>query len=515
MQNFGEDVFDQVDNKILSLVETIRRRPGWTAYRLYIDDPSSLESFGLLPADPGNAWQIKLRIADFDQALAQRSEMIGAILIVGADNVVPFHRLPNPVDDDDEIILSDNPYATTDENYFAPEWPTGRLPTGKSPDLLLELLDNAIQEHKISIQRVGFWTRLRIWLHMRLERFFRRKPRSLGYTASIWRKASLAVYKSIGEPSSLLTSPPAQADSLPALALRPLRLSYFNLHGLEDAPEWFGQRDPLMDQGPGPDFPIALRPQDVIDSGNAPKVVFTEACYGGNIQGKSIETALCLKFLSSGTRTVVGSTKISYGSVTPPLIAADLLGRFFWNQLNQRIPSGEALRRAKLMLAAEMHRRQGYLDGEDQKTLISFVLYGDPLYNPSLRIARPGQKVIVRRTTRPQRMKTVCALGLEESSPDKLEANDFERVKSIVSQYLPGMVDAKCRIHPQPFYGCDGENHECPSHQIGIKRLAAGEHSSRVFTFAKHVRDGDHRHPHFARLTIDPHGKVLKFSVSR
>ena len=86
--------------------------------------------------------------------------------------------------------------------------------------------------------------------------------------------------------------------------------------------------------------------------------------------------SLALKFLSLGTLGVVASTCISYGSITTPLIAADLLGQLFWREIKFGRTAGEALMQAKVDLVREMNRRQGYLDGEDQKTLISFILYG-------------------------------------------------------------------------------------------------------------------------------------------
>jgi hypothetical protein len=104
------------------LAASIDRRSGWSATTLLIDDPKSMQPYKLKPADPGNAWQIKLRLADLDQYLANRNQMIGALLIVGDDQIIPFHGLPNPTDDDDEFVSSDNPYTTTDENYFAPEF---------------------------------------------------------------------------------------------------------------------------------------------------------------------------------------------------------------------------------------------------------------------------------------------------------------------------------------------------------------------------------------------------------
>lgn len=514
VQTFGEESFHLINEASESLKKAVRRRPGWTAYRIYIDDPSSIARFGLSPVDPSNTWKIKLRLSDLDQVLGKRGEMIGALLIVGGDQIVPFHTLPNPTDDDDQVVPSDNPYSTTDENYFAPEWSVGRLPSDDDPDFLIRLLDDYAEEHRIVNQKVSLWLRFRIWLTQRLGRFFRNRPRSLGYSASIWRKASLAVFKTIGEPSALLTSPPTEADCLPRIAMRPVRLSYFNLHGIEDAPEWFGQRDPLRDNASGTDFPIALRPQDVVDGGNAPRIVFTEACYGANVLEKTLDTALCLKFLDSGSRAVIGSTKISYGSITTPLIAADLLGRLFWEQLSQSLPVGEALRRAKLIMASEMHRRQGFLDGEDQKTLISFVLYGDPLYRPSYIASRHSKNLVIRRTSRPTQMKTVCTLGDSDLIQGNIESIDLQRVKAIVSQYLPGMADAQCRIRTQHF-GCDGIDHLCPSHQLGIKQATTSRKNNLVFTFSKSVHDGALNHPHFARLTLDANGKVLKLAVSR
>ena len=226
------------------------------------------------------------------------------------------------------------------------------------------------------------------------------------------------------------------------------------------------------------------------------------------------DTALALKFLSSGSHAVVGSTKIAYGSVTPPLIGADLLGRYFWDQLNQGLPVGEALRRAKLSLAAEMHRRQGYLDGEDQKTLISFVLFGDPLHAPQIAVAATAPKSVVRKVTRPTSMKVVCALGGPERKVGDLDPLALDRVKSIVSQYLPGLSDASTRVHAQHL-GCDGRDHACPAAQLGLKNTSPAGRDTVVVTLTKQVQSGGAKHVRFARLTLDAAGKVLKLAVSR
>ena len=512
VQEIGSSGFKRANEAIMNLVEVVRRKRGWGAYRIYVDDPRSLQPFGLMPCDPGNAWQIKLRLADLDQALADRGEMIGSVLIVGGHKIVPFHLLPNPTDDDDDSVPSDNPYAATDENYFAPEWPVGRLPIDSDTDLLVKLLSKATAAHRDQLRSRSSPKRFGVWLRDRFGRFFRPQPKAIGYSASIWRKASLAVFRAIGAPRSLITSPPNAAGNMPSVVNRPSPLSYFNLHGLQDSPEWYGQRDPLRDQPDSIEFPIALRPEDVVNSGRAPWIVFTEACYGAHVIGKTEETALSLKFLASGSQAVIGSTKISYGSISPPLIAADLLGRLFWDELRHPIPIGEALRLAKLKLAAEMLERQGFLDGEDQKTLISFVLYGDPLLTSGLTGRPKRSKDVTRNSKRPATMKTACALG----GPDLLTEDAYsltaDRVHTIVAQYLPTMSDADCSLRSQ-HRGCDRDDHCCPSQQIGMK--TADENEALVVTLSKQVSEGSKLHPHFARMTLDEGGKVIKLAVSR
>ncbi len=514
LQQVGETAFDEVDQRVMRLVETIRRRPGWTAYRIYPDDPSTLEAFGIAPCDPGNAWQIKLRLADLDAALARRGEMIGALFILGGNDVIPFHRLPNPTDDDDDEVPSDNPYATSDENYFLPEWPVGRLPVDQDLTLANKHLDQAISYHSATGRSVSRLHQLRTWFWRYFNLLVGSGTKSFGYTASIWRKASLAVFKSIGDPRAMISSPPVEAGRLPSSAIQPIRLSYFNLHGLEDSPEWYGQRDPMRDEAVKLEFPVALRPEDIVNSGRAPRVVFTEACYGANLLGKTVDSALSLKFLASGSRAFVGSTKVSYGSVTPPLIAADLLGMNFWQNLNLRLPVGEALRRAKLQLATEMHKRQGYLDGEDQKTLLSFILFGDPLFRPGVESIQVGEKTVIRRQTRPASMKTACARGGKEIDQGQLNEATLKKIDLIVSQYLPGMQEASCSIHQQ-HVECYGEDHVCPTFALGKKSSGKVGADTVVVTLSKSILDGDRVHPHFARLTLDSSGKIMKLAISR
>ena len=43
----------------------------------------------------------------------------------------------------------------------------------------------------------------------------------------------------------------------------------------------------------------------------------------------------------------------------------------------------------------------------------------------------------------------------------------------------------------------------------------AGDNEALVVTLSKQVSEGSKLHPHFARMTLDPSGKVIKLAVSR
>ncbi|MDW8327765.1 MAG: tetratricopeptide repeat protein [Anaerolineales bacterium] len=504
---YGAEGFAQVDAAIreLAQAQTVMR-----PLVVYVDDATILQPLGLQPVDALNAWDIKLLITQLHEKLRAAGDSLGALLIIGGPDIIPFHHLPNPTEDSDADIPSDNPYATSDENYFVPEWPVGRLPSGagRDPLPLLRILKKAAENH-VRARKTGGSQRL--WLAHIIARFIaflqrrRREVKqqpSFGYSANIWKRAAAAVYDVIGNRDDLLTSPPVDVNSLPPEGLVPAHLSYFNLHGVEDGPEWYGQRAP-GDPAGLPEYPVALRPGDVVNSGRAPVVVFSEACYGANIFGKTVNDALALRFLDAGTRVLVGSTKIAYGSISEPLIAADLLGRCFWQNINAGMMAGEALRLAKLQLAQEMHNRQGFLDGEDQKTLISFVLYGDPLAVPVPQgpsAAKEAKRRMLRATGAPNRFRPQAARTTPLESA--LTPESVAHLKALVARYVPGLEGAElfaARARTVPVNG-------------QAKSTSSG---ATVVTFAKTIQAKARKHSHFARVTFDEKGTITKVAVSR
>lgn len=506
---FGPQTTTILHNEMRKLAAAVRRKPGWNAMVYLVDDAACTGQYGLNPADARDPWKVKHALSDLDVALRQRGEMIGALLIIGGDEIVPFHRLPNPTDDLDGEVLSDSPYATLDANYFVPEWPVGRLPGEKGSDagLLLEQL-HAMQRYHSRRRKAQSmfgidWLR---WVGALMGRFIpMRSATSFGYTAAVWRRSSLAVFRPIGAPHTVKASPPENSVSVDRERVTGSSLGYYNLHGLEDSPDWYGQRDPL-ERGDGPDYPVALSPADLKRNGRSPRVVFSEACYGAHILEKTEKHSLALKFLNMGTMAVVGSTCTAYGSINTPLIAADLLGNLFWQHLKSGRTAGEALMQAKIDLVREMNRRQGYLDGEDQKTLISFVLYGDPLaVYDGFRVQGKAHRM----KTHPY-VKTISDQTDENITSSQVSGEVLTQVKGLVAEYLPG-ADLAGMHFARQVIPVEGKGKNGPA-----RKKDGVDNSERiVVTVSKRVKEAEHTHLHTMRVTLDETGKAVKLSISR
>ena len=513
---YGQDGWEQIDGALQALAKAAEAQLGLPAGVLYLDDANSLASFQLEPVDPADPWAIKTLLNQLEDRLKEQQQQIGWLLLVGGPDIVPFHRLPNPADDGDVETPSDNPYACRDENYFIPQRAVGRLPdaAGDNPTVLLRSISTALAAHHASRRAQKGW--LRRWWR-RLVELLRGRPAALassfGYSASVWRKASLAVFSRIGSARRLRISPPLTAAEFSGLALGPARYGYFNLHGVADGSAWYGQRDPTF-PADHPLFPVALRPQDVGVGGSVPEVVFSEACYGALVEGKTAETALCLKFLASGAQIFAGSTCIAYGGLNSSLEAADLLASFFWQEIKTGRSGGVALQQAKVAFAQHLDQRQGYLDGEEQKTLISFVYYGDPtltapLAANGLRLGKRKRKTWHDLTAGPQ---IVCAKMTDCNSLESAPAELVNQVRERVARYLPGMEQASLTVARQRV--CRGKSCRPRSASAGAKAKPAAT-DKMVFTLHKSAQVAGELHEQVVKVTVDDRGKMLKLMVSK
>lgn len=503
IQQYGVQTFNVINQSMMNIQQVIQKKPGWSSLVFIPDDPKTQQKLTLAPITVIDPWKIKLAIHDLDKMLAKRGERIGAMLIVGGNEAVPFHRLPNPTDDVDDEVYSDNPYGSLDNNYFVTNWPLGRIIGEKGQDagLLLQQLRQIVKFHMQPKSMNKVWERI---FQSFTNIFTYKYLSSFGYSASVWKRSSALVYKSLGEAKSLYTSPNGKKQILSKQELVGSDFGYFNLHGLVDRPEWYGQRD-LLDP-PGNDYPVALAPQDLLNNGKSPKVVLTEACYGGHVFGKNENESIALKYLALGTNVFIGSTCTSYGSVTPPLIAADLFGQLFWQHIRDGYWVGESFQRAKIAFVQEMMKRQGYLDGEDQKTLIQFVYYGDPFF------IYEGKEIQIKRAhliERPERIKTISDYKNGDSRV-AISEETLNQVKSSLKSYLPGLENADLKLSKlQMGRGTTGRADNPKSQEPKLIN------DRYVVTIRNPIQFDKNRYYQIARVTVDKKGSVIKLALSR
>ena len=511
-KKYGENTYKVLLERLQELATAVALRENWSSIIILPDDENNMMQYGLSGVENNDPWQIKLAIHDLSTYLDEHDKRIGAILIIGGDEIIPFHRLPNPTDDLDSEVLSDNPYTTDDNNYYVPEWAVGRLPDekGNDPGLLLKQIRQAIQWHKKQTKKTSFTERigesLQFWNSLsNLYQDITEKKANYGYATAIWQRSSISAFRPIGKANYLRISPPYNSNNLDAISITEAEYAYFNLHGLDDSPNWYGQKDVSSDDTV--DFPVALQPAQIDPQGENPQVVLSEACYGAYVIDKTTDEAISLRFLTSGCKAFIGSSCIAYGSIYPPLIGADQFAYLFWNLIEKNYTVGDAFVKAKINLTKSILRKQGYLDGEDQKTLLSFVLYGDPLFYSDSKVEeqqnQEEEKII-------HNYQVVTDQDLESVAIPKISADILSNVKEVVKEYLPGIEGANLSVREK---------------QMKITRMVKStkgvesiqdQTAKRVFlTYKKSFQIHNKTIKQFTRVTLDDKGKMIKFSVSK
>jgi len=369
---------------------------GVQAVTVAIDDRASMGRFaGATPAANRSAEACAQAIAGVRMAIERGGGDLDTVVLLGGDTCIPLHRLPNPSQDVDNNVPSDNLYGRGQGSELAPDVVVARFPDGgrDGGKLLLAQLERAADYHANWHLDGPSGALFRLPLLRRLAQPAAGKPvAAWGASTESWILPSQAIYDELGSKRPLLISPPASPRELARAWSENARVLYFNLHGLPGGANWYGQ---AADAPAEAALPLALTPNDVGEIGDA-AIVLTEACYGAEITGRTPANQLALRLLERGALAVVGSTVTSYGSVTLPLGGADLLMQQTLFNVRRGYTIGQSLLLARDWMARETVDRQGYLDPDDAKTLLSFVLLGDPWATPYARPVLERKAVLPR-----------------------------------------------------------------------------------------------------------------------
>ncbi len=505
---YGDQGYRDVDAKLEQLSEVTAESTGHEVMKMYVDDHASLAAHGLDSVDASEPRQIARLIQQLESELRRESKTLRSLLIIGGDSVIPFHRVANPADDEDGEVLSDWPYAAQDGNSLLTRFSVGRMPGGQSADAetLLPLIENAIRHHGAG-RGDSARTTSSSWLGRVLKVLGSKQESmpSVGYSAEIWAEASRSVFQTIGDGSSLMVSPPlTDYDFLSAYEEIPT-LGYFNLHGFRQSPYWYGhgesEHGSLL-------LPVALTPLSVSWANAEEAFIYTEACYGADLSDQYADGSIALNFLTSGALGFVGSTAMSYGVLAPPLSGADLLGRYLWEGIVSGLPTGCALRRARAAFIRTAATEQGYLDGEDQKTLLSFVLYGDPSLSLEPRSIAPDLDVELEVSCPP----LACHWRILDSESVPVSRDLREKVqRTLPSLSMSGLT-------ARPLFLCNGAcSHEkCATHPLGPAPQRVNSFPELIVTSRQEaVSKGGNHLQHVVKVTVSAAGDVTKVLMSR
>jgi hypothetical protein len=331
-----------------------------TTELVFLDEAASLRAFGAT---------VLKRVADErgtkdaidDLAKARPS---ATLVLVGAGDVVTFQHLANPLwsgpsgDDPDQSIPSDLPYACTakhssdPKDFIAPTREVSRIPDlFNSNDIafLLECLDRATN-----------------WKPRKAKDY----ASALVISAAVWTVSTTASSKALFGASTTVKLSPPDGSKWTTTELAS-RYHFINCHGAPGDPTFYGQQ--------GTTFPAAHEASRITGISDG-TIVAAECCYGAELYDPALAPpmGIATKYMVEGAYAFMGSTNVAYGPPGTPNGYADLICKFFIEQVQGGATIGRALLVARQMYVSG----SGTLDPVGLKTLAQFVLLGDAVIQP-------------------------------------------------------------------------------------------------------------------------------------
>ncbi|MBI5534792.1 MAG: hypothetical protein HY898_18850 [Deltaproteobacteria bacterium] len=329
------------------------------------------------------------------------------LVLFGGSDVIPYFVVPNPTydssgsGDDDVSVRTDNPYACSRpfvaakrESFLVPDRVVGRIPDmpgDKDPGWLLDHLATATG-----------------WVPQ--------PPKTFASTYAIccdpWTEAGKGCMRYIGRPTAGLMIAPPEGDNTPTATGRVrLQLHMIKCHGAKLTPYYYGQK--------GNAYPNALSSDTVRKKLRPNTIVAAMCCYGAQTFAPSDPRVapegawpIAGAYLRGGAFGFAGSTEIAWVGVSEACCADMIVCRYL-----KAVVGGASQGRAFLESKQDyMHaiQKQGQAPGrEDEKTLLEYVMLGDPSIQPAEGQQRDPAGPAPRRSAAPARMAAARAPAVE------------------------------------------------------------------------------------------------------
>jgi hypothetical protein len=284
---------------------------------------------------------------------------------LGAQDVIPHCRFRIPIpDDDDSFVPSDVPYACETPfsrnagDFIAPGRVLGRLPdiTGANdPSYLVTLIQNSIN-----------------WKSLKLSAY----SKYFSLSVKWWQKSTKISLNNIFQNNAKLKLAPPTLGPYARSELGAM-MHFFNCHGGLRTPEFYGQPNEKSSS-----FPVCLESSMLDKKISYGTVTAAECCYGGLLYNPNRPTKIHLPisntYLQNNAIAFVGSTTAAYGPADSQG-GADYITQYFLIALQKGASTGRAFLEAQQRF---VEKGDVKMDPTDLKTIIQFLLLGDPSITP-------------------------------------------------------------------------------------------------------------------------------------
>ena len=344
-----------VDKLLINLVAADKKRNLDTQV-IYIDDAESANKAGITAVASVTRESAKKAVDEL-----YNKTQPAYVVLFGAQDIFPFQEIKNPAKDDDDVVLSDLPYAcntpfnTKISAFTGPTRVVGRIPDiPVQPDInyLKTVIKTIISYKPVKTEK--------------LMKYF-------SVTAAVWEKSTQQSLNSIfGNSLKLKISPPA-VTGYPVADIKPLT-HFYNCHGAPIDSKYYGQS--------GNNYPTAIDSPDLNGKVSSGTVVAAECCYGAQLynpkDADNNQLSIANTYFKNQAIGFMGSSTIAYGPADSQGLA-DLINQYFIKNILAGASSGRAMLEAqqKFLSVSGPH-----LDPYELKTLAQFYLLGDPSLVP-------------------------------------------------------------------------------------------------------------------------------------
>jgi len=362
LQNkYGSAGFKKIQTAVKHLIAADKKR-NLSSLLVFVDDPSTMKKArGKAIKDVTDPEQYKNAI---DRLFNYYKP--DYIMLLGATDIIPHCRFRIPIpDDDDPFVPSDVPYACEAPfsrnagDFIAPGRVLGRLPdiTGiNDPTYLISLIQNSIN-----------WKPLKSTAY---KDYF-------SLSVKWWQKSTQVSLKNIFQDNKKLKLAPPAEGPYTKTDLRPM-MHFLNCHGGLRTSELYGQPNEKSNS-----FPVCFESNMMDKKISYGTVAATECCYGGLLYNPNrpnkIHLPIANSYLKNNAIAFVGSTTAAYGP-SDSQGGADYIAQYFLIAIQK---GGASAGRAFLEAQQRfVEKGDVKMDPTDLKTIIQFLLLGDPSMTP-------------------------------------------------------------------------------------------------------------------------------------